>query len=503
MASYVSDYTKPGNCKASCGSAFLKNLKPTTGDVSCLISLFFDNLSTILTGCGIFQCEHTSHAPHPLHQPHLPHLPRPPHPLHPVLAARLRYDTLGAVEEHAASNHCADDPWIVSRRCTVVVGGAGADGEIAVAKDLIYTRVIPALGVALFIGNLYYAHQATRMKTQFGRDFTAQPYGINTVGMFPTLFNIMLPVAITTGSVEKAWKVGCTANFVVGLMNIAIGILFSIPWIGNAILKTVPIHALTVPVAGLGITWLGINTIAPCFGTPVAGFIPLFAIFLCYFAKSPITIGSFKVPEVLHWVIPGIIAGYAYSLTPASAENYEFEHKGAGLWIGSAFLEGFDEVGKYFGYVLPVAIGASASGVMAITSAWNAGDPCETHASNTPIGRTLQTFPRTIPDAARTHAAADPTSPLRTDPIGETMISDGLFTIIGAIFGSPFGTVIYFGHPIHKKIGGKTFFSVANGFIYLILCLTGIFPLFLDIIPAVHAPTHTSSALAASHGSHH
>ena len=55
-----------------------------------------------------------------------------------------------------------------------------------------------------------------------------------------------------------------------------------------------------------------------------------------------------------------------------------------------------------------------------------------------------------------------------TDPIGETMITDGIFTIIGAIFGSPMGTVIYFGHPIHKKIGGKTFFSFANGTIYLI-----------------------------------
>ena len=55
-----------------------------------------------------------------------------------------------------------------------------------------------------------------------------------------------------------------------------------------------------------------------------------------------------------------------------------------------------------------------------------------------------------------------------TDPIGETMITDGLFTIIGAIFGSPMGTVIYFGHPIHKKIGGKAAFSFANGILYLI-----------------------------------
>ena len=53
------------------------------------------------------------------------------------------------------------------------------------------------------------------MKTQFGRDFTAQPYGVNTVGGFPFLFNVMLPVA-KGGGIEKAWKAGCTGNFIVG-----------------------------------------------------------------------------------------------------------------------------------------------------------------------------------------------------------------------------------------------------------------------------------------------
>ena len=36
---------------------------------------------------------------------------------------------------------------------------------------------------------------------------------------------------------------------------------------------------------------------------------------------------------------------------------------------------------------------------------------------------------------------------LKAYPIRETMISDGIGTLIGAILGSPFGTVIYIGHP--------------------------------------------------------
>jgi len=65
MASYVSDWQKPANFKNSCGVPFIKNLKPTTGDISCLISLFFDNLATIVAGSAIIQCAPTlSYAAH-------------------------------------------------------------------------------------------------------------------------------------------------------------------------------------------------------------------------------------------------------------------------------------------------------------------------------------------------------------------------------------------------------------------------------------------------------
>ena len=69
MGSYVSDWLQPGNFKASCGGAFAKNLKPTAGDFSCLVSLFFDNLATIVAGCGIIQCMHSPSPPEPCGAP--------------------------------------------------------------------------------------------------------------------------------------------------------------------------------------------------------------------------------------------------------------------------------------------------------------------------------------------------------------------------------------------------------------------------------------------------
>lgn len=50
------------------------------------------------------------------------------------------------------------------------------------------------------------------------------------------------------------------------------------------------------------------------------------------------------------------------------------------------------------------------------------------------------------------HRAGDPY------PVTESMVADGIGTIIASLFGSPFATVMYFGHPAYKKSGAKTGF---------------------------------------------
>ena len=70
-------------------------------------------------------------------------------------------------------------------------------------------------------------------------------------------------------------------------------------------------------------------------------------------------------------------------------------------------------------------------------------------------------------------------------PIRETMIVDGIGTLIGALLGSPFGTVIYVGHPVHKRVGAQTGYSIMNGCLYLILTLSGIIPVILSLIPVI------------------
>ena len=55
----------------------------------------------------------------------------------------------------------------------------------ALLEEIVYERIVPAMGFMLFLGNVYYSYQAIRMTKKHGRPFTAQPYGINSSGGFP------------------------------------------------------------------------------------------------------------------------------------------------------------------------------------------------------------------------------------------------------------------------------------------------------------------------------
>lgn len=64
----------------------------------------------------------------------------------------------------------------------------------------------------------------------------------------------------------------------------------------------------------------------------------------------------------------------------------------------------------------------------------------------------------------------------------ETMIADGIGTMIASFFGSPFGTVVYIGHPAYKRSGALSGYSLTNGLIYLVLSWFGILALVQSIV---------------------
>jgi len=88
-------------------------------------------------------------------------------------------------------------------------------GVLGFPDALIFGQVLPAAALSILGGNLFYAWQAHRLAEREGRDdVTALPYGINTVSLFAFVFFVMLPVKISTGSAEAAWRAGIAACFV-------------------------------------------------------------------------------------------------------------------------------------------------------------------------------------------------------------------------------------------------------------------------------------------------
>jgi len=128
----------------------------------------------------------------------------------------------------------------------------------------------------------------------------------------------------------------------------------------------------------------------------------------------------------------GVILGWATGLNETQAVQ---DAAKLVKWWGPVFaaddlFSNFSLIKDYLGIVIPIALSATATTLMCLVSAKAAGDPY---------------------------------------PVRETMIIDGIGTMLSSVMGSPFGTVIYIGHPAHKRSGALIGYSVANGLCYLIM----------------------------------
>src|SRR5262249_113212 len=90
-------------------------------------------------------------------------------------------------------------------------------GVVRLPTDIVLGRILPALGIALPIGNIYYAYLAYRLAKRERRDdVAALPYGPSVPQFFICVFVVMLPTLLATGDPVKAWRAGLTRGLVLG-----------------------------------------------------------------------------------------------------------------------------------------------------------------------------------------------------------------------------------------------------------------------------------------------
>src|SRR5579863_2123459 len=168
-------------------------------------------------------------------------------------------------------------------------------GVVKMPESIVFGRVLPALGIALPIGNLFYAYLAWQLARREGRgDVTALPYGPSVPHMFIVVFLVMLPTYLKTKDAILAWQAGLAWAFIIGVI-ILLG-----AFVGPTIRKYTPRAAMLGALAGISIAFISMRPAALSWQVPWLAFISLGIILVSWCARV-------RLP----WGLPGGLAAVA------------------------------------------------------------------------------------------------------------------------------------------------------------------------------------------------
>jgi len=306
--------------------------------------------------------------------------------------------------------------------------------------EMVASRIMPAVALSIFGGNLFYSWQARRLSLKTGRtDVTAIPFGVNTPTIFAYVFLIMLPAYQRTHDSQLAWHLGVFACFLSGVVQTA-GAFCT-----DGLRRHAPRAALLCPLAGLAIAFLCLGFVLRIFQTPELALLPTVIILAVYSSRIRL---PFRMPGGLLCVVAGIIlvailkAFHLHTLPPPpplsplgfhlpqTVNLFEFLRHGQG-W-------------EYLSIILPLSALDTIVSLQILESVKVAGDDYATRPS---------------------------------------LLVNGLATLAAAAFGSPFPTTLYFGHLAHKAYGARVGYSILNGVAVLLICVTGLISPILHFVP--------------------
>lgn len=355
------------------------------------------------------------------------------------------------------------------------MGGIGAMVfGIGFTHEFIFSHMMGGAGISLLFGNVYYGLQASKVAMQTGNMQTcAQPYGINTPGMFVKAFSIMAPILYSALAAEGygpfvtgvwgvtsdappevllkcqkiAWNCCCCVNFLGGLVE------FIGAFLAPMIVKNVPEPAFLVPLAGIGATWLGYAPLAGILAShmahnPIVGFVPLLITWLGFFSSPPGKFSFGRIPPVGISAIVGVIL-----FVIVNAQGYA-----DGIAYGATFVGKGGVTLPDFSYFSSPYF-QTMGGVSIV------------------VGLAFTNFIGTFGCNISARLGGDIYSP------AESMIIDGLGTMLGACFGSPLATTVYIGHPTYSKFGATRGYSIMTGVVYFIVGMAGLHGLLDALLP--------------------
>jgi adenine/guanine/hypoxanthine permease len=305
------------------------------------------------------------------------------------------------------------------------------------SRDVLGT-VLPALGIAMLAGNIYYTVLARRLARRENRlDVTALPYGPSVPHMFIVVFVIMLPIYLATKDPVQAWQAGLAWAFVIGVI-VLIG-----AFIGPFIRRITPRAAMLGTLAGISLTFISMRPAGQIWAVAWIG-LPVLGIILVGFFTNirlpggiPIGLAALLVGTAIGW-----IGGYM-SVPDVSAAVQEIAIAVPTLHVGM-LASGLGQLTPLLATAIPLGVYNFAEAMSNVESASAAGDSYN---------------------------------------LRSVLIADGSGAIIGAALGSPFPPAVYIGHPGWKATGGRTSYSMGSGIFIAVLCFLGLFGVLTTLLP--------------------
>ena len=311
-------------------------------------------------------------------------------------------------------------------------------GVVQVPKTDVFGTILPALGIALVIGNAYYSYLARRLAYRERRtDVAAMPYGPSVPHMFIVVFVVMLPVYLQTKNPVTAWQAGIAWAFIIGVI-ILIG-----AFIGPYIRRYTPRAAMLGTLAGISIAFISMRPAAQMWSAAWIA-LPVLTLILIGFMAGVKLPGN--VPMGLVALLAGTaiawIGGYMHGgdVTVAAKDiAFGFPHLKLDLLI-----DGLKEVSPLLATAIPLGVYNFTEAMTNVESAAAAGDSYNLRA---------------------------------------VLLADGTGAIVGSALGSPFPPAVYIGHPGWKDAGGRTGYSMASGVVIALLCFLGLFGVLSALLP--------------------
>jgi len=311
-------------------------------------------------------------------------------------------------------------------------------GVVKIPTGDVFGTILPALGIALIIGNVYYTYLGRRLARKENRtDVASMPYGPSVPHMFIVVFVIMLPVYLATQDPVQAWQAGVAWAFVIGVI-VLIG-----AFVGPLIRKYTPRAALLGTLAGISIAFISMRPAAQMWEAAWIA-LPVFMLILIGFLAGvrlpgnfPMGLAALLIGTAIAW-----IGGYMSAPDVGDAvRNIAIGLPDLKLGL---LIDGLKDVSPLLATAIPLGVYNFTEAMTNVESAAAAGDSYNLRA---------------------------------------VLLADGTGAVVGSALGSPFPPAVYIGHPGWKDAGGRTGYSLATGVTIALMCFLGLFGVLSALLP--------------------